>query len=164
MKKEIQVLRQMVRDGSTHREAAAKVRRRRSRRRRRSKSTAKPTDAPLPQSSNPPLQASGSTSNTRAKEHRGITAPADAWPALPTKNAPAEPLHRSPKVTSERHSGDSHDKEVVAMVKALMNTLRVLLTSIHTPAARSALQILDALNPVLSSLENHHGSSSAALP
>lgn len=140
------------------------VRRRRSRRRRRSKSRAKPTDAPLPQPSNSSLEASGSTSDTHPKKDRGITAPADAWPALPTKNVPAEPLLRPPKVTSERYSGDSHDEEVVAMVKALMNTLRVLLSSIHTPAARSALQILDALNPVLSSLENHHGSPSAALP
>ena len=165
MKKEMQVLRQMVRDGSTHREAAAKVRRRRSRRRRTSrKPTTEARDARAPQTTHPPQQAPISASNKHPKNDTRIIGPPDAWPALPSINPPAEPQHLSLKGTSERVGGDSQDKEVIAMVKTLMNTIRVLLNNIQTPAARSALQILDALNPVLSSLEKHHGSASAALP
>lgn len=164
MKKEMQVLRQMVRDGSTHREAAAKVRRRRSRRRRTSrKPSTEARDARAPQTAHPPQQAPISASNKHHKNDTRIIGPPDAWPALPSINPPAEPQHRSLKVTSERVGGDSQDQEVIAMVKTLMNTIRILLNNIQTPAARSALQILDALNPVLSSLGKHHGSSSAAL-
>ncbi|XP_037514780.1 uncharacterized protein LOC119391178 [Rhipicephalus sanguineus] len=164
MKKEMQVLRQMVRDGSTRREAAAKVRRRRSRRRRPSQPAAEAGNAPLQMTVHTPPQASSNTGNEQSKKDASIIGPPDAWPALPTVDPPTEPQRRSSKITSERQCGDSRDKEIVAMVKALMNTIRALLNSINTPAAKRALQILDALNPVLSSLEKHHGSSSASLP
>ncbi|KAH6935174.1 hypothetical protein HPB50_004330 [Hyalomma asiaticum] len=88
--KEMQVLRQMVRGGSTHREAAAKVRRGHSHRRVPSKSMTKPTDEPLPQSSSSPLQASGKASKMLPKKERGITGRPETWPALPTRNRQAQ--------------------------------------------------------------------------
>lgn len=164
MKKEMQVLRQMVRDGSTHREAAAQVRRRRSRRRRPlRRPSAEARIEPHQTTTGIPPQASRHADNKSSKQDKSITGSPEAWPALPTIDPPSEPPHRSSTITSERECGDSRDKEIVAMVKALMNTIRMLLTSIDSPAAKSALQLVDALKPVLSSLERHHGSASASL-
>lgn len=164
VKKEMQVLRQMARDGSTHREAAAKVRRRRSRHRKTPRtSSAKARDTPLPHITHSPPQASTSANNKHPqKDARNIDP--DAWPALPSVTPPVERQHRPLKATSERVSHDSQDNEIIDVIKTLMKTIRVLLNNIQTPAAHSALQILDALNPVLSNLEKHHGSFSAALP
>ncbi|XP_070385211.1 uncharacterized protein UU046-like [Dermacentor albipictus] len=44
-------------------------------------------------------------------------------------------------------------RQVVMMLRSLMNTLRILLNNMHTPSARSAMQVLDALNSVLATLE-----------
>lgn len=168
VKKEIKVLRQMVRDGSSHREAAAKVRRRRSRRRRSSrKSTAIAKDAPRPPTVHKlPQTTSNTSSEDPTQKVSNVIASREEWPPLPRLDQPAERQHvaRSPNNDSPSDSSQDDDKQVVTMIRALMNTFRVLLTAIHTPAARGALQILDALNPVLSSLEKHHGCSSALVP
>ncbi|KAH8036919.1 hypothetical protein HPB51_006980 [Rhipicephalus microplus] len=73
----------MARDGSTHREAAAKVRRRRSRHRKTPRtSSAKARDTPPPHITHSPPQASTSANNKHPqKDARNIDP--DAWPALP---------------------------------------------------------------------------------
>lgn len=167
VKNEAKVLRQMVRDGSSHREAAAKVRRRRSRRRRSRKPTAIAKDAPRPLTVQQLLHTTSNSSNEIPQQNVShIIASSEEWPPLPRLDPPAErqDVARSPNHASPSGSNQDNDKQVVTMIRALMNTLRALLTAIHTPAARGALQILDALYPVLSGLEKHHGCSSTFVP
>ncbi|KAH8023939.1 hypothetical protein HPB51_019821 [Rhipicephalus microplus] len=106
VKKEMQVLRQLARDGSTHREAAAKVRCRRSRHRKTPRtSSAKVRDTPLPHITHSLPQASTSANNEDPqKDARNIDP--DAWPALPSVTPPVEPQHRPLKTTSERLDQD----------------------------------------------------------
>lgn len=43
--------------------------------------------------------------------------------------------------------------KIVKMLQSLMNTLRMPLNNLHTPSVRSSVQVLDALNSVLPSLQ-----------
>ncbi|KAH8022350.1 hypothetical protein HPB51_023421 [Rhipicephalus microplus] len=140
------------------------IRRRRSRRRRPlRRPSAEARIEPYQKTAGIPPQAPRHADNKFSKQDKSITGSPKEWPELPTIDPPFEPPHRSSTITSERECGDSRDKEIVAMVKALMNTIHMLLSSIDSPAAKSALQLVDALKPVLSSLERHHGSASESL-
>ncbi|KAH8026852.1 hypothetical protein HPB51_026187 [Rhipicephalus microplus] len=96
----------MARDGSTHREAAAKVRRRRSRHRKPPRTcSAKARDTPLPHITHSPPQASTRATNKHPqKDARNIDP--DAWLALPSVIPPVERQHRPLKATSERTVAD----------------------------------------------------------
>ncbi|XP_049276264.1 uncharacterized protein LOC119374771 [Rhipicephalus sanguineus] len=170
VKKEWSVMKQMVRDGSTHKEAADVVRnrQRRSRRRRRSKTTATqygrttrsptPTDRqtslkrqlpPLP----PPPPPNASQLESR-KDAEALKAAADvAWPSLPPLSTHKEPMQNAPRSASSS-TDDCHDKnlQVLAVLRSLMTTMRTLLNGMTTPSAQCALQVLDSLEPVLASL------------
>lgn len=149
IRREIAVLKQMVRDSSSHREAAETVRRRRNRRRKRTRRGADHTQNvpnPLPSS------ASKHTSTKRIETEKSKAA--EDWPALPRTQPAKEP----PRLmsTSTHTSVDEVprvDRQIIPMLRSLMNVIKELLTSIATPAARSGLQVLDALSPVLAALE-----------
>lgn len=152
IQKEIAILKEMVRDHSSHREAAAKVRRRRSRRRRSSRTPAtSSTRLRDPSSVPPPLpprpHAVGKAVKDKASEH---TLTATEWPALQREAASSEPkeLHDGQSALPVRDLSNQ-DRQVTAIVQSLIATIRTLLSSIQSPSAKSALQILDALNPVL---------------
>ncbi|KAH7950565.1 hypothetical protein HPB51_028402 [Rhipicephalus microplus] len=119
LKKEMQVLRQMARDGSTHREAAAKVRRRRSRHKKTHRtSSAKARDTPLPHITHSPPQASTSANNKQPqKDARNIDL--DVWPALPSMTPPVEPQHRPLKATSERMRPEESERWTHALPLSL---------------------------------------------
>lgn len=175
MKREIAVLKQMVRDHTTHKEAAATVRQRRRHRSRRRRSSRKaghsPTNAftqaapppvqllppplpprpPPPPPPPPPLAQQDSPSNRRSQVQQPLSA--DSWPSLPSIVPPPEPQRsvlRKPMRSPAQAAGP--DLQVVAVLRSLMNAIRMLLTSINTPSALSALQVLEALEPVLASL------------
>ncbi|KAH6935717.1 hypothetical protein HPB50_008461 [Hyalomma asiaticum] len=77
------------------------------------------------------------------------------WPPLSPLQPAAELPQRSPTVQHSVASEKSQntDKQVIALLRPLINAIRVLLSNVHTPSARSALQVLDALSPVLAALE-----------
>lgn len=156
IKTEMAILKEMARDHSSHREAAAKIRKRRSRRRHSSKkASASVMRMPCPQSP-PPLPPRPLTSERPTKDKgTGKHTDTEAWPALPKRQPPAESLHADgsrPSRASPAGELTEQDRQVVTMVRSLMNTIRMLLKKLQTPTAESTLQILDALNPVLASL------------
>lgn len=44
------------------------------------------------------------------------------------------------------------DRQVISVLRSLMDAIRALLVDMGTTSARSALKVLDALSPVLESL------------
>lgn len=158
IKKEITVLKQMVRDSSTHREAAEKVRRRRRRRRRSSRqqsSSSQENRQTDPSSAAHQTHVSSTPKTDVGKGKSGRPLSTTEWPPLAPLQPAAELPQRSPTVQHSVASEKSQntDKQVVALLRPLINAIRVLLSNMHTPSARSALQVLDALSPVLAALE-----------
>lgn len=157
IKKEMAILKEMVRDHSSHREAAAKIRRRRSRRRHSSrKAVDSTTRLPLPMASPPPLppRPYNAERTTKDKTTEKMTS-AEPWPALPKRHQTSTGAQQTPDGQPPASSvGDlsDQDRQVTVMLQSLINTIRMILNKLQTPAARSALQILDALNPVLASI------------
>ncbi|XP_049527233.1 uncharacterized protein LOC125947003 [Dermacentor silvarum] len=160
-KNEQKILRQMVRDHSTHKEAATKVRRRRrrSRHRKSRKHCDSSKEVHTPEKA---VRQPLTSCVTNADERRtpAIDNSKEAWPPLPKPCQLAEPRDTSrPTTTNGPTAGpaavraEGQDLQVIAMLKSLMNVMRTLLTNLNTPNARSALQVLDAMNPVLASLE-----------
>lgn len=155
MKRELAVLKQMARDHSSHREAAKTIRKRRYRRRRSLKkisvSTASVAYPPAP----PPLPPRPVTADRNQNAGKSETAVDAAWPRLPRPQPPAKPQRTSATTNAEPPADKlpEEDKQVIAMLRSMMNAIRVLLGKLKTPSAQSALQVLDALNPVLASLE-----------
>ncbi|XP_070395813.1 uncharacterized protein [Dermacentor albipictus] len=157
IRKEMAILKEMARDHSSHREAAEKVRKRRSRRRRPSrKAVVSATRMPLPTTPPPPLPPGPDTvERTAQNKATEKTTPAESWPALPKRQHPPTESQQNcagqPPKSTVRDLCDQ-DKQVADMLQSLINTMRIILNKLQTPAARSALQILDALNPVLASI------------
>lgn len=155
IKKEITILKQMVRDNSTHKEAAVKVRRRRRHRRRssRRKTSSFQEKSPRQASSSADVSSTPNTDVGREKTARSLST--KEWPPLPRTRPPEEPQKKPPPVQQGAVSEESRntDEQVIALIRPLMNAIRVLLSNMHTPSARSALQVLDALSPVLATLE-----------
>lgn len=151
IKREIAVIKQMVRDSSTHKEAAERVRRRRNRRRKRSRQSA---NHMLPEHSTSP-----SSTEKAASTNRNVTQgsnKAEDWPALPRIQPAKEPAQPSrPAPTSKPISADDAprvDRQIVPMLRSLVAVITELLRSLGTPTARSGLQVLDALSPILATL------------
>lgn len=153
IRKEMAILKKMVRDNSSHREAAASIKRRRSRRRRRSR-TSKASVPREPRTSPPPLPPRPNAVSSKDKGASNNTA-ADAWPELPRLHAPTEREQTSTArdTSSVPDKLTDQDQQIVVMLSSLVSALRVLLDKLQTPTARSALQVLDAINPVLASLQ-----------
>lgn len=174
MKREVAVLKQMVRDHSTHKEAAALVRQRRRHRSRRRRSSKKASHAsthdstnatpppvqqlhppPIPPRPSPPPPPPPAQQESSSRHHTEVQSPSsvDAWPPLSLPVPPTEPKNSVLKsVTRSPAPTAGPDRQVVAVLRSLMNAIRTLLTSLNTPSALSALQVLEALDPVLASL------------
>ncbi|KAH6946631.1 hypothetical protein HPB50_014253 [Hyalomma asiaticum] len=79
----------------------------------------------------------------------------DAWPELPKLQVPDE--RRQPStakdISSVPYKLEDEDKQVVAIISSLACAILVLLDKMQTPTSRSALQVLDAISPVLASLQ-----------
>lgn len=177
---ERKVLRQMVKDHSSHKDASAKVRRRRRSRRRRSSSTVVIKDGhdisredgttsqalppPPPQSLPPPAllppgapaystDSVPTTSNGKVNKTGKSSPPAENWPRLPSLQlADSRREEAKPHQTSST-SSKKEDMQVIAVLRALINATRKLLNTLKTPTASCALEVLDALDPLLASLE-----------
>lgn len=150
------VLKRMVRDHSTHREAAATLRRRRRHRHRRASRRVASTDRDTPSSGKAAtIPTPTSTKTDTATTKKGATlAPPEEWPTLP-RAQPASKSHQiaPPSMTSQTADATTtEDRQVIAMLKSLMDAMRILLSSMKTPSAQSALQVLDTLSPVLAAL------------
>lgn len=153
IKKERAVLKQMVRDNSTHREAAEVVKRRRRRRRHRTSSknaharndSAHSVAAPLSRAAKVP------TSSTKATDKH---LPPEEWPTLPTRPLDKEPrkVAAPPEPSPVMDGIPKTDRQVISVLRSLMGAIRAILVDMGT-SARSALKVLDALSPVLESLE-----------
>lgn len=149
LKNEVDILKQMVRDNSTHREASTKIRRRRRHRRKRSSHGGGRT----------PFEPTTSTSSRKPDSTRRPPTtkplPPEDWPALTStrtsKQPPRSVLPSKPDSVVDEAS--KIDRQIVPMLRSIVSVIRGLLTSIDTPSARSGLQVLDALCPVLASLE-----------
>lgn len=159
LKKEQQILRKMVRDGSSHRDAATAIRRRRPRKRRsssgireRSRPAATPSTPPRP----PPPTNPNIDKTIRTKSgYAAAASSGEVWPALPQTCQASEPQQGIRPLNSNVAAGDEmreRDSQVITMLRSLTNVMRLLLTNMDTPAARSALQVLDALTPVLETI------------
>ncbi|KAH9372930.1 hypothetical protein HPB48_020068 [Haemaphysalis longicornis] len=159
------VLRTMVRDNSTHREAAASVRRRRRssrRRRRRSRSiscrrdlqtTAAPPLAPHPQVLTQEEPRPPQVTPLRAS-NASVTVSADDWPLLPQTASAANKLSIVVKGPHDKHSDEERlaDEKVLRMLKQLLNTMRKLIAGMESQSAKIVVQVLDALEPLIEAL------------
>lgn len=70
-----------------------------------------------------------------------------AWPPLPSRTVTFEA--RPP--TGPRDVCTT-DVQIRATLKQLISTLRVIIDGVDTPVARTTVQILDAVEPVLTTL------------
>lgn len=150
LKKEMGILKEMVRDNSTHREASQKIRRRRRHRRKRSSHG----DIHAPLRSTPPSTSSRKPESTRIPPPAKPLSPED-WPVLANAR-PSEQPSRSllpVKANAADDEAPTADRQIIPMLRSIVSVIRSLLTSIDTPTARSGLQVLDALSPVLASLQ-----------
>lgn len=154
----------MVRDRSTHREAARAVQRRRRRsrhRRRRRSSSAHQVEKPTPkvQSSSPPrpilparnedTRTSMPLQNAKVQGHQSLapnTSEAE-WPSLPSRPTCTPPSHSAAACNEENRKTDEVD--VKAMLKNLMGSMRKILGNLNSPAAKAAVQLLEVLEPLL---------------
>ncbi|KAH6944707.1 hypothetical protein HPB50_004589 [Hyalomma asiaticum] len=134
-------------------EAAASIERR-SRRRRCSKPFRASSPCQPCSKSPPPLpprpHAVGSKDKTVSSSETR-----DACPELPKLQVPDE--RRQPSTANDTSSVPykltDEDKQVVAIISSLASAIRILLYKMQTPTARSALLVLDAISPVLASLQ-----------
>lgn len=146
LKTEMSVLRKMVRDRSTHREAATKIHRHQRRSRNRRRRSASTTGQPVPheKSTRAPVipQSSGPVATSTLLNTKDTT----IWPALPSRSAEVQPERQHEREAS------SSDGQIKAMLTQLVRSLRMLLMGVKTPVANAAVQILDALEPVLAAI------------
>lgn len=158
VKRELSILKKMVRDRSTHREAAADVRRRRSRRRRSSRNSALRTQntraaQPLAVESAPTSvqNVSKPRIDNGASQKNAVD---EEWPPLPRISPVEKPQQGKAPQCSTPHPDQltEHDRRIVTMLKSLIDAIRTLVGNSNTPTARSAVQVLDALSPVLANL------------
>lgn len=153
IKKEHAVLKQMSRDNSTHREAAEVVRRRRRRRHHRtsSKKTHARSDSAHSTAAPPSRAAKGPTTSTKEADK---TLSLEEWPTLPSRSLAKEPqkVVVPPEPSPAMDDAPKTDRQVISVLRSLMEAIRALLVDMGTTSARSALKVLDALSPVLESL------------
>ncbi|KAH6923506.1 hypothetical protein HPB50_001968 [Hyalomma asiaticum] len=143
----------MIRDHSSYQEAAASIERRSRRRRCPKPSRASSPRQPSPKSPPPlpprPHAVGSKDESVSSSETR------DAWPELPKLQVPDE--RRQPSTAKDTSSVPykltDEDKQLVAIISSLASAIRVLLDKMQTPTARSALRVLDAISPVLESLQ-----------
>ncbi|XP_065311860.1 uncharacterized protein [Dermacentor albipictus] len=154
IKKEITILKQMVRDNSTHKEAAVKARRRRRHRRTSSRRKTSSFQEQSTRQAASPVEVSSPPNTGVGREKTARSLSTKEWPPLPCTRPPEEPQKKPPPVHQGAVSEESRktDEQVIALIRPLMNAIRVLLSNMHTPSAKSALQVLDALSPVLATL------------
>ncbi|KAH9381248.1 hypothetical protein HPB48_014441 [Haemaphysalis longicornis] len=166
MMHEHRVLRTMVRDNSTHREAAASVRRRRRssrRRRRQSRSISRPSD--LRTTAAPPL-APPPQVLTQEEPRPPVVPPhqaniasgtvsADDWPPLPQTASAAGKSAIEVKGPHVKHSDEERlaDEKVLRMLKQLLNTMRKLIAGLQSQSAKIVVHVLDALEPLIEALQ-----------
>lgn len=158
IRNEIRILKKMVRDHSTHREAAKAIRhrRRRSRHRRQRDRSVPPVEGSTAQLQTPPLLR-GRNEDTRALKplystkvqgnSSSVPNTSEAqWPSLPSRPS-GTPLCTAPTRNEEIEKTD--DIDVQSMLKNLMGSMRRILSSLNTPAAKAAVQLLEVLEPLL---------------
>lgn len=78
----------------------------------------------------------------------------EEWPMLPTRSLAKEPqkVAAPPQPSPAMDDSPKTDRQVISVLRSLMEAIRVLLVDMGTTSARSALKVLDALSPVLESL------------
>ncbi|KAH8038932.1 hypothetical protein HPB51_004044 [Rhipicephalus microplus] len=95
--------------------------------------------------------AKGPTTSTKGTEKPPSL---EEWPTLPTRSSAKEPLQvvatQEPSPTME--DLPKTDRQVISVLRSLIEAIRTILVDMKTPSARSALGLLDALSPVLESL------------
>lgn len=154
IKKEHAVLKQMARDNSTHREDAETVRRRRRRHRHRTSSHKERARSESAHSTAAPLSQHAKALQGNIPSKKPAASP-EEWPALPSRSPSKEPQ----KITAPQEPSPAvddiprADRQVISMLRSLMDAIRVILVDMGTSPARSALQVLEALIPVLESLK-----------
>lgn len=156
IKKEFTILRQMVRDSSTHKEAAEKVRRRRRRHRRRSsRRTESTTRSKSTHLGTAPTAGYTAANADDGREKTSRSLSTEEWPPL-TRTQLVEEPHQKPHSSEQAATTEEQrnlDKQVIALLRPIINAIRTVLNNMRTTSARSALQVLDALSPVLAALE-----------
>ncbi|KAH8018793.1 hypothetical protein HPB51_012183 [Rhipicephalus microplus] len=162
MRNEMSILK-MVRDHSTHREAARAVRRRKHRSRHRRKrstsahSLSNSTHKALP-SPPPNLHLSARKEDTDAQvpiqstqvqgnESLALTTSETQCPSLSSRATVAPSSHSAPTPNEENKKVNNAD--VKAMLDNLMGLMRKILSSLNTPAVKAAVQLLQVLEPLL---------------
>lgn len=168
MAEERQILRKMVRENSTHKEAANSVRKKRRRlrqRRRRSQSKSREKES-LPLSTwmqNVPQREQGRQtqaapppvpprpSRNEASSNVRPTSSAVAWPSLPQRASGGD----TPSVLPKSREGNERleNEKMIDMLKQLVNTMRILISGLATPTALSVVKALDAMEPLLAALK-----------
>lgn len=168
LKKERSILRQMVKDGSSRKEAVTVVQRRRSRRRRCSKKRKSspvpkvpsltppppPPPPPRPQRPPPPPPPGGVRPEVPEDTVALQRTSGSDWPTLPRVHVSTEPQYRQ-STTNMPPAGSlsAQEVQVFSVLRSFMSVIRTLLDSLQIPAAKCALQILDTLEPVLAGLQ-----------
>lgn len=164
-------MKQMVREHSTLKEVAATVRQRRRHRSRRRRSSKNAGDSPtkastqevpstvqllLPPPPPPPHLPLPAQHDSPSSSRNQVQQPSsvDAWLHQPPIVPPTEPQSQVMKTVVRLSAPTSGpDQQFVPVLRSLMNAIRTLLITINTPSALSALQVLEALDPVLANLE-----------
>lgn len=163
MRNQITIMKKMVRDHSTHREAARAVRRsrRRSRHRRKRGNSAHQVEERTPQvqSSCPPRLllparnedacASVPLQSTNGQGNHSLAPNTSEiqWPSLPSRPTCTPSPYNADERSEERDRMDNTD--VKSMLKSLMGSMRKILGGLNTPAAKAAVQLLEVLEPLL---------------
>uniref|UniRef100_L7LUX4 Tick transposon n=1 Tax=Rhipicephalus pulchellus TaxID=72859 RepID=L7LUX4_RHIPC len=170
IQREKEILKQMVRDRSSRREAVAIVRMRRFRRRSGSRDSAKRNSQVTPTPLLPRPDTSESSSGDKSTPDHMDT---EAWPTLPKlrPEPQSEPqpqtkpehnpqrLQRSQQTMTDSttalvpHDLPENDQDIRAMLRSILDTIFMLLNKLNTPTARNALTLLEVLNPVFSALQ-----------
>lgn len=155
MRKEAAILKQMVRDNSTHREAAATLRRRRRRHRKRSQKTAE-VDSDATSLVKKVARSTHSTAkkDTETTSKVDRVARPDRLSQPPRVQRATEVPQSSPtsKTSATNEEALTNDAQVINILRSLMSAIRIILSNMKSSSAQSALQVLDTLSPVLAAL------------
>ncbi|XP_070387400.1 uncharacterized protein [Dermacentor albipictus] len=166
MKNERLILKKMVKEHSSHQEAAASIRRRKRRSRHQrpesrvtclSQAPSQQLSAPLPQrielqnDKTPPAAAAHVTTVVQKDAGTLSTSSDVEWPALSSKVVEAtRPSIRAGPVDIK---DKPEDQQVNVLLKELLHSMRTLLSGLNTPTARVVVQFLDAIEPLLAALQ-----------
>lgn len=151
LRKELKICQRMARDNSTHKEAAAQVRKN-TRRKSRSVSHRRVARSSSEQPEMPSPNAGNAQICTLAKP----TAP-DAYADVCKSGRRLQHKRTDPPATgpaSEASTPSVTDGKIFAMLKTLISVIQGLIANRKTPAAKAASQILTTLLPVMDCLES----------